>query len=148
MLKFPSMKKEQLHTDLTEKIIGAAIRVHTILGPGFDDDIYTNALIVEFNKIALNYENNWQVKVYYDAVNVGSYSLDFLVQDKVIVKVLSTDSIESKYLHQVKSHLAAAELNVGLILSFGGATLEIKRVEPRILKERSSKKERFIDDFL
>lgn len=149
MLKFPTIKKEQLHTDLTEKIIGAAIKVHTTLGPGFDEDIYTNALIVEFDKNAINFENNWQVKIYYDNVNVGVYTLDFLVQDKVIVKVLATDAIEPKFLHQVKSHLAATELQVGLILGFGGSTLEIKRVEPRVLKDRVKKeKEKIFDDFL
>lgn len=147
MLKFPTAKREQLHTDLTEKIIGAAIRVHTTLGPGFDEDIYTNALIVEFDKNNINYENNWQVKVYYDAVNVGAYTLDFLVQDKVIIKVLASDTLDPKYLYQVKSHLAAAELKVGLVLNFGGATLEIKRVEPRVLKERT-RKERPVDDYL
>lgn len=147
MLKFPTTKREQLHTDLTEKIIGAAIRVHTTLGPGFDEDIYTNALIVEFDKNNIQFENNWQVKVYYDVVNVGSYTLDFLVQDKVIVKVLASDNLDAKYLYQVKSHLAAAELKVGLVLNFGGATLEIKRVEPRILKDRT-KKEKIVDDYL
>lgn len=147
MLKFPTTKREQLHTDLTEKIIGAAIRVHTTLGPGFDEDIYTNALIVEFDKNSIQFENNWQVKVYYDAVNVGAYTLDFLVQDKVIVKVLASDSLDPKYLYQVKSHLAATELKVGLVLNFGGATLEIKRVEPRILKERT-KREKIFNDYL
>lgn len=128
--------KEQLHTELTEKIIGAAIKVHTVLGPGFDEDIYSNALIVEFQKHGLSFEPNWQIKVYYDAVNLGTYSVDFLIQDKVIVKVLATDHLESKYLYQVKSHLAASGLKVGLVLNFGNATLEIKRVEPRVLKDR------------
>ena len=131
-----STPREQLHTDLTEKIIGSAIKVHTILGPGFDEDIYTNALIVEFQKNGLTFENNWQIKVYYDAINLGTYSVDFLVQDKVIIKVMATEHLEPKYLYQVKSHLAASGLKVGLVLNFGNATLEIKRVEPRVLKDR------------
>lgn len=128
--------REQLHIELTEKIIGAAIKVHTVLGPGFDEEIYGNALMVEFDKQGLSTENNWQVKVYYEAVNVGTYTVDFLVQDKVVVKILATDHIDPKYLHQVRSHLAAAGLKVGLVLNFGNSTLDIKRVEPRVLKER------------
>ncbi len=135
-MKPKSSPREQLHIELTEKIIGAAIKVHTVLGPGFDEEIYSNALLVEFEKQGLAVENNWQIKVYYEAVNIGSYSVDFLIQDKVIVKILATEHLEGKYLYQVKSQLAAANLKVGLVLNFGNATLEIKRVEPRVLKER------------
>jgi len=139
MKKDTGKAREQLHTDLTEKIIGAAIKVHTVLGPGFDKDIYTSALIVEFEKHGLSFDNNWPVKVYYEAVNVGEYKVDFLIQDKVIVKILATDQMESKYLFQVKSQLAASNLKVGLVLNFGNSTLEIKRVEPRVLKDRSKR---------
>ena len=135
-MKLKASPREQLHIELTEKIIGAAIKVHTVLGPGFDEEIYSNALLVEFENQGLAVENNWQIKVYYEAVNIGSYSVDFLIQDKVIVKILATEQLEAKYLYQVKSHLAAATLKVGLVLNFGNATLEIKRVEPRVLKER------------
>ena len=129
-------KREQLHTDLTEKIIGCALKVHNTLGPGFDKDIYHNAMIVEMNQQQLEVENNWEIKVYYEAVNVGTYKLDFLIQDKVIVTVMAIDTLETKYIHQVKAHLAAAGLQVGLILNFGNSTLDIKRVEPRIFRNK------------
>lgn len=131
----PAQKREQLHTDLTERIIGCALKVHNTLGPGFDKDIYHNAMIVELEQQKLEVENNWEIKVYYEAVNVGTYRLDFLIQDKVIVKVMSVDNLEPKFIHQVKAHLAAAGLQVGLVLNFGNSTLDIKRVEPRMFKK-------------
>lgn len=138
--RVPAKKREQLHTELTEKIIGCALKVHNTLGPGFDKDIYHNALIVEMGAQQLNVENNYEIKVYYEAVNVGMYTLDFLVQDKVIVKVMAVEDREGKYVHQVKAHLAAAGLQVGLILNFGGTALDIKRVEPRIFKQNGNTK--------
>ena len=128
-------KREQLHVELTEKIIGCGLKVQTTLGPGFDKDIYHNAMIVEMTNQKLEFENNWEIKVYYEAVNVGTYKLDFLVQDKVIVTVMAVEDLEAKYIHQIKAHLAAAGLKVGLILNFGNSTLDIKRVEPRIFKK-------------
>ncbi len=133
-------RPDQMHTEITERIIGAAFKVHITLGPGFDAEIYHNALRLEMEKLGLPFENDWEIKVYYESVNIGSYKLDFLVQDKVIVHVLAVEFIDQRFIHQMKSHLAAASLTVGLILNFMGPSLEIKRVEPRELKAQTGER--------
>ena len=104
--------------ELTEKIIGCAIRVHRELGPGYLEAIYENALAHELRKQGLRIERQRTAKVVYDGVEVGEHRADILVEGAVVVELKSVDQINSKHVAQVISTLKAVGAQVGLLLNF------------------------------
>lgn len=117
-----------LYSDMTEKIIGAAIRVHKKLGPGHPEKIYQRALTHEFRDIKIPYKREVKLDVFYGDKNVGYENVDFIVFDKIIVELKATKEIMDLHAKQLVGYLKAAKLKLGLILNFGKSKLEIKRV--------------------
>lgn len=116
------------HEKLTEIIIGAAIKVHKILGPGFIESIYENALVIELRKIGLMVDQQMEVSVEYDAIEVGKHRLDLLVEKTIVVELKAIKNIEDIHYAIVRSYLKALKLEHGLLLNFGKLTLDVKRV--------------------
>ena len=73
--------------ELTEKIIGCAMKVHSTLGPGFLESVYQNALEHELRKAGLKVECQKPITVHYDGVAVGDFSADVLVEDRVMLEL-------------------------------------------------------------
>ncbi|WP_018342239.1 GxxExxY protein [Cytophaga aurantiaca] len=71
------MNKEQIHDDLTYKIIGCAMKVHTALGNGFQEIIYQRALAIEMTKANLNFVRECEMKIFYDNEEIGTRRVDF-----------------------------------------------------------------------
>ncbi len=71
---------------LTERIIASCYRVHNVLGPGFNEKIYHNALMLDFDQEGLNHETEKRFEVYYLNNNVGKLIIDLVVKGKVILK--------------------------------------------------------------
>jgi GxxExxY protein len=113
---------------LTEKIIGAAIEVHTRLGPGFIESIYENALVIELRKRGLKVEQQLEVAVEYDGVEVGKHRIDLFVEDQIVVELKAIRNLEDVHFAIGKSYLKAANRKHGLLMNFAKATLEVKRV--------------------
>jgi GxxExxY protein len=125
-----SLKHDLPHSDITEKVIQHAFEVYKTLGPGFDEDTYKKALVLELQTGGMMYETERMVKVYYKNHIVNEYRLDLLVQHNVVVDVICSKEILNVDIKRMKSHLMATKLDVGLLLNFGGSQLEIKRVKP------------------
>jgi len=119
------------HAALTEQIIGAAIKVHRRLGPGFLESIYENALVVELKERGLTVEQQRELAVEYGGTEVGRHRLDLLVEDIVVVELKAIKNIEDVHFAVVRSYLKAAGRKHGLILNFAKTTLEVKRVIAR-----------------
>lgn len=117
-----------LYSDLTEKVIGLAIRVHKELGSAYEEKIYQRALYLEFQRGGLNFEREKEINVKYGKVTIGKKKLDFIVDGKIIVELKKVDSINKVHIAQVVSYLKTLGLKLGLILNFGGPKIEIKRV--------------------
>jgi GxxExxY protein len=100
------------HSELTEKIIGAAMKVHRTLGPGFLESIYQKALAHELHKLGLRVECEKPIKVIYDSVEVGHFSGDLLNPAHEV---------------QLVNYLTATNIEIGLLLNFGAERLEFKR---------------------
>jgi GxxExxY protein len=113
---------------LTEKIIAAAITVHSRLGPGFLESIYEKALVIELQKIGLQIEQQKEISIEYDGVEIGRYRLDLLVNNTIVVELKAIKNIENVHFAVVKSYLRAIGQKHGLILNFEKVKLEIKRV--------------------
>ena len=109
--------------DLTERIIGCAIKVHRALGPGYLESIYENALAHELTKQGLGVQRQLPAKVVYDGVVCGEHRLDILVEGKVVLELKNVEAIHEKHLDQVISTLKAFKVRVGLLLNFNEAQL-------------------------
>ena len=114
--------------DLSQRIIGVAIDIHKKLGPGFQEKIYEEAFLKEFQKSGIGFEKQKVVRVDYDGVNLGNQRIDLLVEGKVILEIKTCTKIIPIHRDQVISYLKTANKRLGLILNFGRSKLEIKRV--------------------
>ena len=113
---------------LSKNFIGAAIRVHTELGPGFLEKIYEEALKVELSEVELEYEYQKEIEVEYLGTVVGTHRLDLVVEENIIVELKAVKAFEDIHFAQLRSYLKATGLKVGLLLNFAKPTLEIKRI--------------------
>lgn len=114
--------------DLTEKIIGCAMNVHSQLGCGFQEVIYQRALAKELRKLSINFEREFEMTIFYDEEPIGSRRVDFLVENRVSVELKALTALDDIHLAQAKNYLEAYKLRVGLLINFGGSRLEFKRV--------------------
>jgi len=119
----------ELHNKhLTERIIFAAIRVHTELGPGFLEAMYEEALAIELTAAGLAFERQTLLPVFYREHLIGEHRLDFLVEGKVIVELKAISALEDIHFAIVRSYLKAANLQDALVLNFASVRLIVKRV--------------------
>ena len=114
--------------DLSGKIIGAAIEVHKILGPGFLESIYREAMKLELGMRGIPYKDEEEIEIYYKDEKVGLHRLDILVADQIVVELKAAKAINENHMAQTLSYLKATGLEVGLVLNFKPAKLEIKRI--------------------
>ncbi|HCJ67100.1 MAG TPA: GxxExxY protein [Elusimicrobia bacterium] len=121
------LRREDLNK-LTGKIIGLAIKVHKLLGPGFVERVYERALSYEFKKEKLNFRNQAIIKVQYEDLEIGDQRVDFMIEEEVIVEIKSVSKIIELFEHQMLSYLKTSDRRIGLILNFGRRSLEIKRM--------------------
>jgi GxxExxY protein len=114
--------------ELSRKIIGAAIEVHRELGPGFLENIYEEALKVDFTEHGFHYVAQKEIQIKYLGVVVGIHRLDLLVENEIIVELKAVKELTDAHFAQLRSYLKATGLKVGLLFNFGKPTLEIRRV--------------------
>jgi len=114
--------------DLTEKIIGSAMRVHQVLGNGFQEVIYQRAFAIEMGKNGLGFRRELEMPIYYDEEVIGTRRVDFFVEDLIMVEIKAIVSIEDVHLAQAMNYLEAYKMEIGLLLNFGARSLQFKRV--------------------
>jgi GxxExxY protein len=112
---------------ISERIIGCAFRVHNVMGYGFLEKVYENALAHELRKSGLTCEQQRRITVQYDGVLVGEYVADLVVEDAVLIEVKSARSIDDAHVAQCLNYLAATNLPLGLLLNFD-KRVEVKRL--------------------
>lgn len=116
--------------ELTERIIGAAIEVHRILGPGLLESIYEDALCHEFSLRDIRCERQAEVQVHYKGKSLQGQRLDILVEGQVVVELKSLTKLPDLALAQTLSYLKATGLHRALLINFGEQRLVdgIKRI--------------------
>ena len=120
--------KEYKYQELTGKIIGCAFEVHNHLGCGFLEKVYEKALIYEMKTNGLRVERQKPIKITYKDQDVGTYLVDLVVGDRVIVELKTVEFLTKIHKAQVLNYLRASGFRVGLILNFSRPRLEYKRV--------------------
>jgi GxxExxY protein len=119
------MEKVYLHQGITEKIIGAAMEVHTHLGPGLLEAVYQYFLAYEFDLRGIHYEREKVIPVSYkDQTLECGYRLDFLVEEKVILELKAIDQLLPLHQAQLLTYLKLANCPVGLLINFNVTRLK------------------------
>lgn len=112
--------------ELTEMIIGCAYRVHNVLGPGFLEKVYENALRLELEEAGLMVRQQALILVYYKGHVVGEYYADVIVEDRVILELKAVQTLAKEHEVQLVHYLTATNIENGLLINFG-ASVQIKR---------------------
>ena len=113
---------------ITGRIIGCAQRVSNVLGCGFLEKVYENALALELRKTGLDAHQQRDIAVHYDGQVVGHYTADLLVENSVIVEVKAVSAADQIHRAQCMNYLKATDLSVCLLINFGRPRLEVKRI--------------------
>jgi len=116
------------HSDITEKIIGCALEVHKVIGNGYQESIYQRCLELEMLYQGLEFKREFEMELLYKGAKVGTRRVDFLVENQIMVEIKAVIQLENVHLAQAINYLEAYGLNVGLLINFGSASLQFKRV--------------------
>ena len=117
-----------LYSDLTRVIIGAAMEVHSTLGPGFLENVYEEALAVEFGLRNLSFERQKNVDVFYKNVKIKNYVCDLMVDNKVLIELKALNSLTTNEHAQTLNYLKATGLKLAIIINFKNQSLEYERL--------------------
>lgn len=114
--------------ELTYKVIGCAMKVHTTLGNGFQEIIYQRCLAIELKKMEIPFGREVEQTIFYEGAAVGTRRADFLVENDLVVELKAVIRLEDVHLAQVKNYVVAYNLAKGLLLNFGAVSLEYKLI--------------------
>ena len=115
---------------ITERIIGCAIEVHRVLRCGLFESLYRAALAIEFDTAGLRYQREARVPAIHKGRTLGTFRVDFIVEDTVIVEVKSVERMDPIFDAQLITYMRLTEKRVGLLINFNS----------RLLKEGISRK--------
>ena len=116
------------HEDLTYKIIGCAMEVHRAFGNGFQEVIYQRSLAIEMTTQGLGFEREKQMELHYKGHRVGRRRADFFVEGLIMVELKAVINLLDAHLCQAMNYVEAYNMEIGLLINFGGRSLEYKRV--------------------
>ena len=115
--------------EITEKIIGSAMKVHSFLGCGFQEVIYQRALGLEMEMIGLEFQREVEQNIFYrdHEKPIGTRRVDFLVEGKILVELKAISELEEVHKAQIINYLKAYRFEIGLLINFGEKRLNFKR---------------------
>lgn len=116
------------YEELTRRIIGCAMSVHSTLGNGFQEVIYQRAMSIEMDKHELSYVREMDMDIFYEGIQIGTRRVDFFVENKIMVELKALIALEDVHLAQAMNYCQAYNLPIGLLINFGAKSLEFKRV--------------------
>ena len=124
------MRPEKDNDELTFVVIGAAMEVHRVLGPGYLENIYEEALAIEMAKRKIPFERQKIIYVTYDGQMIGESRLDFLVERRLVVELKAIEDFAPIHSAQVISYLKMTKHKFGLLINFNVPILKegIKRI--------------------
>ncbi|MFN3950967.1 MAG: GxxExxY protein [Thermaurantimonas sp.] len=133
------IKEEYKYSELTSKIIGCAMTVHSELGNGFQEVIYQRALEIEMGLQGLSFTREHEMPVYYKMQQIGTRRVDFLVEEVISVELKAIIQLEDVHLAQAINYLEAYDLEVGLLINFGAKSLQFKRLTNKSFKQKNQR---------
>lgn len=119
---------ELLYKEQTFAIIGVAMEVHKILGPGFLEAVYQAALERELALREIPFEHKVKLPVTYKDVVVGTYEADLVIDKKFVVEIKAVSKLNASHQAQAIHYLTATGMRLALLLNFGNGSLEHRRI--------------------
>ena len=108
------------HSNESYAINGAAMQVYNVLGHGFLESVYQEALAIEFTKRGIPYQREKELKIYYDGKELQqTYRADFVCYDGIIVEIKAVSELDGSHRSQVYNYLKATGFKLGLLINFG-----------------------------
>ena len=117
-----------LFKELSYKIVGAAMEVHRVLGPGFLEAVYEAALAHELTLRGIRFERQKRLPVHYKGQLIGDYVADLVVGDQIILELKAVSKLSRVHEAQAHNYLAATGLRLAILLNFGEPSLQQKRI--------------------
>jgi GxxExxY protein len=114
--------------NLSADVIGAALAVHRVLGPGFLESAYHEAMCVSLIHRGLPFQSQAEFEICFEGVRVGCARVDLIIGNQIVVEFKAVDRLREVHYAQIKSYLRAARLHVGLLFNFNAPTLTIRRM--------------------
>ncbi|MEJ2726837.1 MAG: GxxExxY protein [Deltaproteobacteria bacterium] len=112
---------------LTYQIRSAVFAVNKVLGAGFLEKVYENALLVELRRMGLRAESQVPIKVQYKGIEVGEYFADIVVENEVILEIKAIESLQKAHEAQLLNYLKATGYKIGLLVNFTYPKAQVKR---------------------
>ena len=116
------------YDDITRKIIGCAMKVHTVLGNGFQEVIYQRALQIEMSLEGLEFQREMEMPIFYREEQIGKRRVDFFVEGLIMVELKAIIQLEDVHLAQAINYCEAYNTEIGLLINFGSKSLTFKRI--------------------
>ena len=116
------------YEDLTGKIIGCAMKVHSKMKSGYKEIIYSRCLAIEFDRARIKYNREMEWPIYYDDIIVGRKRVDYMIEDTISLELKAVRELTDKELNEGLNYLETHNLEIGLRINFGGTSLEFKRL--------------------
>lgn len=129
------VNKEYKYSELTGKIIGCAMKVHSALGNGFQEIIYQRALAIELADSIITFSREHEMPIYYKNQQIGTRRVDFLVEEVISVELKALTDLEDVHLAQAINYLEAYDLEIGLLINFGAKSMQHKRIINKKFKQ-------------
>jgi GxxExxY protein len=117
-----------LFKELSYKIIGAAMEVHRVLGPGFLEAVYQKALAHELTLRGIRFEQFKKLPVHYKGILVGDYEADFVIEGKIILEIKAVSQLHPRHEAQAINYLTATGFRLAILLNFGTSSLQHQRM--------------------
>ena len=114
--------------EVTEKITGSSFKVHGTFGNGFQEVIYQRALELELRLMPLNYIREFEMPIYYLDQQIGTRSVDFLVEEKISAELKAIINLEDVHIAEAMNYREAHNLEIGLLINFGSKRLQFHRL--------------------
>lgn len=128
------INEQYKYSALTSKIIGCAIEVHKRLGNGFQEVVYQRALSIEMRLANISFTREHDMPILYRDEQIATRRVDFLVEGVISVELKAITKIEDVHLAQAINYLEAYNLEIGLLINFGGTSLHFKRLNNKKYK--------------
>ena len=124
--------------EITHKIIGCSMQVHNTLGNGFQEVIYQRALAIEMKLEGLSFQREMEMPIFYREEQIGTRRVDFFVEDGIMVEIKAVEQVLDVHKAQAINYLEAYNMADGLLVNFGGLSLDFKRLYNKRLVKPSS----------
>lgn len=120
---------ELLFKDESYKIIGSCMKVHSILGSGFSESVYQEALSMQFTKDEIPFQREKLLEVYFDNEKLKKhFKADFICFESIIIELKASSYIHYDNIEQTRNYLKSTKFKLGLLVNFGEKSLVYKRV--------------------